>query len=315
MPTFAEKMQKALGAAPPAAWVRLVTEDVKAHNGRFIVDLPGYDSRARFALKFDDKRLLAPEELLVDATPKILARYVPLALIDGGPELLVLDRTRESVCLWQHETGAFVDIAPSLPAFLASLKDGKELKREEAARKQAFMKAGKLARSLLPEVARLQSAGDHAGVAALLGPALAGVVPVRYPGHGGGLEEATNLGTVFDAHALALWQLGRRSEAIAMFTAAYGCGGALANETYLHTVFAMLAAGQLDAARAFEVRSQALTYLFEYVSDDELAAAVASLELDAASWKAIAALLAGAPRDKVSTGLRKLVRHVRAGRA
>lgn len=310
MPTFAEKMEKVLGAPPPAGWVRLVTADLKSWNGRFVVGLPGWWSGSRFALKFDDKRLLAPTDLLVDADPETLARCVPLALIDGGPELLVLDRDTGRVRLWQHETGALVDVADSLDDFLATLVDGKALKRQDAARRKAVAKAGSLAAALRPEITALQARADHDGVVARLAPALADVEPLGYTGDGG-FDESTGLAALFDALGLALWHLGRRDEATRAFADAYRCGGADGDTTWLHTALALLARGQIDAARTFERRSQAADYLLDQVADAVMRTAADDLALDAGAWAAITAGLRAAPEDGPTQGLRAIVARVR----
>ena len=52
--------------------------------------------------------------------------------------------------------------------------------------------------------------------------------------------------------------------------------------------------------------------MLESVADEDLAAAVSSLDLGAATWKLIDGLLAGAAQDPVTTGLGELVRRVRA---
>lgn len=152
----------------PARYLKFFAADEpKRHAKAQLGGLPGYQASASFRLGFVRPGSLALfEENDVDETN---AALVPFAELVDEAQFLVIDLSQKTcpVLMWEHETGAFVPLEPSLDAFVRRLSARAKLKAPSL--KQLF--------TVMKKAQALHDAGKTDKASALLEPALADFPP------------------------------------------------------------------------------------------------------------------------------------------
>lgn len=110
----------------PAAY-RAFLEAMESYNGKKIHGFMGFEADDPLTVQFTTPWLLEEVEVFDDndISREDNPTLVPLLQIDPHEANFLLTDVGQDACpvvMWEHETGKFEEISPSLEAFLARLK-------------------------------------------------------------------------------------------------------------------------------------------------------------------------------------------------